>query len=516
MGPCLGVTMIMMTWRRALRGMGRGRPVGGSARRGAMVVVAAGTALVCAGLLTVAGSASAAAVRAGAPGVGWGTAEEVPGLAALNTGGYASVTSVSCWAVNNCASGGYYGYSDTLTPHGQAFVVAEQNGRWGKAEEVPGLAALNTGGDARVVSVSCAPGGYCVAGGYYADGDGNSQAFVVTAVKGRWRAAVEVPGTAALEAGGGFARVTSVSCPAAGSCAAGGYYANGKRMERAFVVSQKKGSWHAARRVPVPVAGPGGDGFASLSCWSAGNCAAGGSYSASGRLGAWVVSERNGVWGRWGQVPGLAALNTGHAASVNSVSCARGGYCAVGGFYRLPAAGPDSPAYDSPFVASGRNGRWHAAVAWPAAPVLNGFLGPDDGDIVAVSCPSPRSCVAAGFDGYYADGQPPFVVSQKNGVWGTPRALPGALATPEVFWLSCPSAGNCGIGGGNLVVGERNGRWAKAEKLPGLAALGKIGGGTASIVSVSCPSAGHCTAAGFYGYRGAASKSDQAFVTGPK
>jgi hypothetical protein len=353
--------------------------------------------------------------------------------------------------------------------------------------------------------VSCAPGGYCVAGGYYTDSGGHRQAFVVTAVKGRWRAAAEVPGTAALDAGGGFARVTSVSCPSAGSCAAGGYYDDGRRQVRAFVVSQNNGSWYAARRVPVPIAGIGGDGFASLSCWSAGNCAAGGSFSISGGFGAWVVSERNGVWGRWGQVPGLAALNTGHAASVNSVSCAQGGYCALGGFYQLPATGPDSPAYDSPFVASGRNGRWHAAVAWPAAPVLNGFLGPDDGDIVAVSCPSPRSCTAAG-----PGGRASFVENQKNGAWGRPRAQAGASL------VSCPSAGNCGSGESNLVVGERNGRWAKAEELPGLAALGKIGGGTASIVSVSCPSAGHCTAVGFYGYHGAASESEQGFVTGPK
>jgi hypothetical protein len=353
--------------------------------------------------------------------------------------------------------------------------------------------------------VSCAPGGYCVAGGYYTDRDDNSQAFVVTAVKGRWRAAVEVPGTASLDAGGGFAEVTSVSCPSAGSCAAGGYYKNRRRQHRAFVVSQKDGVWHAARSVPVPVAGIGGDGFGSLSCWSAGNCAAGGGFSTDHGFGAWVVSERNGVWGKWVQVPGLAALNTGHASFVSSVSCARSGYCALGGFYRLPGTGPDNPAYDSPFVASGRNGRWRAAVAWPASPVLNGDLGPDEGDIVAVSCPSPRSCIAAG-----PGGQASFVVSQKDGVWGTPRAQAGAS------WVSCPSAGNCGSGGGNLVVGERNGRWGKAGKVPGLAALGAAGAGIVTVASVSCPSAGHCTAAGTYESAVVPSITYLAFVTGPK
>jgi hypothetical protein len=36
------------------------------------------------------------------------------------------------------------------------------------------------GGDAEVVSVSCAPAGACVAGGYYTDRSGHAQGFVVT------------------------------------------------------------------------------------------------------------------------------------------------------------------------------------------------------------------------------------------------------------------------------------------------------------------------------------------------
>jgi hypothetical protein len=53
-------------------------------------------------------------------------------------------------------------------------------------------------GDAQVVSVSCAPGGYCAAGGYYSARGGHYQAFVVTRPKHRSRAAVDVPGLAAL------------------------------------------------------------------------------------------------------------------------------------------------------------------------------------------------------------------------------------------------------------------------------------------------------------------------------
>jgi hypothetical protein len=109
----------------------------------------------------------------------WGTAIEVPGLGALNVGqgniGDAVVTSVSCASAGNCAAGGYY---DDSTLGQQGFVAAERDGVWGTAIKVPGLGALNKGGAAAVVAVSCASAGTCAAGGDYTDGSGHSQGFV--------------------------------------------------------------------------------------------------------------------------------------------------------------------------------------------------------------------------------------------------------------------------------------------------------------------------------------------------
>ena len=488
-----------MTWSGALVGRGRRRLAGGSARRRrVMVVVAAGAAVMCAGLLTGAGSAPAAAgARAAAAGARWGRAEGVPGLVAANVRGNATVTTLSCWSVNNCAAGGYTVYGG----HQQLFLVTERNGRWDRAQKVPGLAKLNIGGAAGVVSVSCAPGGYCAAGGYYSDSSNHQHPFVVTGVKGRWRAAMEVPGKSVEKSW--YAGVTSVSCPSAGNCSAAG-------AEPGFVVSQTKGRWHVAQRVPGLAVSSAYLG--SVSCGSAGNCAAGGSSGGQ----ALVVTERNGAWGTPEEVPGTAALGTGKGA-VNSVSCARDGYCALGGHYGQPSTGPDSPGYDSPFVASGRDGRWRAAVAWPSAPVLNGDDGPDEGDIVAVSCPSAGSCAAAGNVTLFSG--PVFVVSQKHGAWGRPRRLPGLPVgnVTGVTSLSCPSAGNCGAGGnaalrtGSFVASERNGRWTKAENVPGMTAFTKRS--DRSVVNaVSCPSAGHCTAAGTDAFH---PSYYHAFVTGP-
>ena len=87
-------------------------------------------------------------------------------------------------------------------PAAVAGVPSAGAGGWDKAIEVPGTAALNTGGTAKVESVSCAAAGSCTAVGFYAEDSRHAQAFVVTEASGRWRTAIEVPGTAALNAGG--------------------------------------------------------------------------------------------------------------------------------------------------------------------------------------------------------------------------------------------------------------------------------------------------------------------------
>jgi hypothetical protein len=45
---------------------------------------------------------------------------------------------------------------------------------------VPGTGTLNKGGNAGVVSVSCASAGNCAAGGGYTDRFGHTQAFVAS------------------------------------------------------------------------------------------------------------------------------------------------------------------------------------------------------------------------------------------------------------------------------------------------------------------------------------------------
>jgi hypothetical protein len=141
--------------------------------------------------------------------------------------------------------------------------AAAVSGTWRTAREIPGVAALNQGGYARVSSVSCSSPGNCSTGGWYTDSSGGSQAFLVSKTKGTWQAAIEVPGT--FGPNKYRAQVTSVSCASAGNCAAGGSYAN-NNGDQAFAVSEVDGVWHKAIEVPGSAALNSGGYAGSLRC----------------------------------------------------------------------------------------------------------------------------------------------------------------------------------------------------------------------------------------------------------
>ena len=112
----------------------------------------------------------------------------------------------------------------------------------GTAIEVPGTAALNAGGSARVLSMSCAVSAGCSAGGYYTGGAGNALPFVVDQTAATWRRAIEVPGFAALP-GAADGYVESVSCSSPGNCAAAGVFDDTAALSYPFVVSETSGTW---------------------------------------------------------------------------------------------------------------------------------------------------------------------------------------------------------------------------------------------------------------------------------
>jgi hypothetical protein len=277
----------------------------------------------------------------------WGKVQQVPGLAALNVDRDASVSSVSCTEPGDCTAGGDY-----LNGRGafQGYVADQKNGVWGKAREVPGLAALNKGGKgsggAATDAVSCASPGNCAAGGAYSLANDKAEAFVASEHNGVWGKAAEVNGASILKKDG-QAKVESVSCASPGNCAAVGqaYQVINSGEEQntyttAFVVNEVKGTWGKAVKVAgLSTLNTGNDAeLQTVDCPSAGNCVAGGFYTtANGRQLALVTSEVNGTWSASQPIGGLAALTgTSGRSSISTVSCAAPGKCSLGGDYLGP------------------------------------------------------------------------------------------------------------------------------------------------------------------------------------
>ena len=360
----------------------------------------------------------------------WGNAIEVPGSAALNSSGGAQVSSVSCATAGTCAAGGYYNNGSGE----QAFVVSETNGSWGKAREVPGTGTLNSGGAADAISVSCPTAGTCTAGGYYKDGSGHAQAFVVGETNGSWDTAVEVPGSANLNSGG-YAQVSSVSCPTAGNCIAGGYYEDGSGHLQAFVVGETHGSWGKALEVPGSATLNSGylASVTSVSCPTAGNCAAGGYYKdGSGHYQALVVGETHGSWGKAMEVPGSATLNSAGSAVVQSVSCGAAGTCAAGGYYK------DGSGNFQAFVVGETNGSWGNAIEVPGTATLNSG---GNAQVDSVSCAAAGDCAAGGYYAGDFGSQQAFVASST-----APCVVPKLVGKTLSAAKKTLTAASCGVG----------------------------------------------------------------------
>src|SRR5258708_4398654 len=168
-------------------------------RHKVVMVLAAAAALWCAAPLATGCAAPAGVARAAAGAAAraapWRAAGEVPGTGRLNKGGGAGVVAVSCASAGNCAAAG--GDKDSWGHH-QAFVAGETNGTWRAAIEVPGTAALNKGGDAEVDSVSCASAGNCLAGGFYFPAGADQPAFLPSDPGGTSHPAIQLPPTPPL------------------------------------------------------------------------------------------------------------------------------------------------------------------------------------------------------------------------------------------------------------------------------------------------------------------------------
>jgi hypothetical protein len=376
----------------------------------------------------------------------WRTAIEAPGIATLNTGGFAQLHTLTCASVGNCAAGG--GFREASGAF-EAYLIDEVAGTWRKAFEVAGIAPLNAGGTASIDTISCPTAGNCSAGGDYTDNVGHVQAFVVDEVRGTWGHALEVPGTAALNVDGN-ALVDSISCPSAGNCLAGGGYKDGSAAFQAFVDSEVNGTWGTAIEVPGSAALNAGSlaAVSEVTCASPGNCSIGGDYrDSSFHRQVFLANEVGGTWHSAFEPLGTGVLNAGGAAYLYAISCATANYCTAGGSYLDQHKGIQS------FLVDDVAGKWGRAFEVSGTGALN-VQGGGEG-ISVISCFAPGTCAASGDYQDQRGGSSIYDVSEVDGVWGTAIQVPGSAAlnaddSATTFALSCTASGWCGAGGNYL------------------------------------------------------------------
>ena len=444
------------------------------------------------GVPVLAAEAAPAAAAPAAPVHGaWLPARELPGTSVAS--GVASVDAVACAPGAECVTADYT-MSNTGTSSN--LLLSEKSGSWGRAQQIPGLAALaGSGGWAAITSVACPASGYCVAVGSY--GNTATHAFVAQETRGTWHSATQVPGLAALDTAG-VGSANHVSCPSIGNCTVAGDYGTGSAgnpVMHEFVASEANGGWLGAITVPgldalADVADGNQATVTSLSCSSPGNCALGGDY----------VSALS------SPAPGLAGSLDLRSALASGRSLTRVGQSARLALARpqasaLQAGAPQATGSDAmePFVASEVNGTWANATA----PGIPGLTGSGQSWVNAVQCPAAGHCVAAGAYSVSATANAGggFYVAQSGTGWS--KAITNSTFAPVA--LACSSAGNCTAAGSDVkgvatVQREVNGAWGAASELPGATSLAYKGKRAvlSQVEYLACPSAGNCSAAGLY------------------
>jgi hypothetical protein len=441
----------------------------------------------------------------------WGRAIEVPGLSTLNAYANASVSSVSCSSAGNCSAVGSYQPSSGVT---QAFVANEVEGNWKTAVEAPGTGAFNTGNGAFLDTVSCKAAGACSAGGFYTIPGLTYRPMVESEVSGTWQSAKRIFGTTDFN-NATYGTVAVLSCASVGNCSAGGEYGDRPNYNHVYLIDEVNGHWGLAAELPgtTSLNAAGNDNVAAISCPTPGNCTAGGEFATSlTRSTAFLVNEVRGSWKDEVPVPGVAALATQGNATVGSVSCPTAGNCAAVGTYNSGLTRRGA------FVVSEVDGRWGRARDIPGTQALSKGDVVQAGDI---SCPSVGNCAAGGSYSANDHKFQAFVANEVHGAWSNASEVPGSATLNTGGYaslgpISCPSVGNCGAGGGYrtgtldyqaFVIDEVHGKWESAEAIPGFVSLDP--GGDGGVYSISCPARGSCAAAGAYSLK---SPITQAFV----
>ena len=234
----------------------------------------------------------------------------------------ALLTSVSCPSSTSCAAVGEY--DDTS---GQVFPLMDtlSGGGWSAA---PGTLPSNAGDDTdghqygALHSVSCPAPTNCVAVGEFLDTSGNDFGLIESWSGSAWTpsAAPEPANAATISGLHSYPILANVSCPAANSCLAVGYYSATGGTFPGLIEKWNGATW-SGTAAPVPsTAYPadssgGQDGFLlGVACNSPVSCVIVGQFSGSSGENEGLAITETGVQGYWLGASDGGVFNYGNAA----------------------------------------------------------------------------------------------------------------------------------------------------------------------------------------------------------
>ena len=295
-----------------------------------------------------------------------------PANALAATNQQVSINSVSCASAGNCSAVGTYTASDG----GEGLLLSETAGSWATGVEavLPASAAIATPG-VSLTSVSCASAGNCSAVGNYQEPandpySNNLQGLLLTETAGTWGTGVQAvlpanaygpgPGVLLGEPLGGN---DGVSCGSAGNCSAVGTYTASDVGGGGLLLSETAGTWRAGVEAPLPARG---GWLRSVSCASTGNCGAVGNHgNNSGGADGLLLTETADKWTAVKATLPANASAPDQFVELLSVSCASAGNCGAVGDYKDSSGNYRGLLFDSsplrPCVVPRLNGKTLAA-----------------------------------------------------------------------------------------------------------------------------------------------------------
>ena len=364
-----------------------------------------------------------------------------------------NLDAVSCPRDGWCVAGGVY----EDVSHGTDVVLDMlSGGQWtAGSAPLPADAATGSAAGSFLKSIDCTGVGSCAAVGSYTQSDGGTAGFIDTMTGVSWtsQTAPQPTGAPAKQ----DVRLTQVSCPSVGGCAASGWYTNDSGNDQALLLDQGANGW-VAQDAPLPAGAATGTGETSesfgVSCNGA-VCEAVGVYAdGTGTQRGLLERLAGGGWSATeAPVPADAGAPPGHSASVNAVSCTFDG-CVGVGTYEDAAAGQRALIDTVPAT---------GAAAATEGPQPTDRAATSDASLGAVSCLSVGDCTAVGSYRNATRGGGPVALTDtvSGGAWSTaPVPLPsgatsGAGAQSTLETVSCTTRGAC------ATAGDYEGRRAK-------------------------------------------------------